>query len=376
MKIKLKEKPEHVELIKSIGSNDFDTSREAMKIFAKLVGPLIKQVLDETDVIGGLYDTLTVGEFEPRTIPLDDYHNLDEPDHVRVGYASRPGDLAYSQVTGADDIAFATYWLRSAIAMTKRYLRAGRISHAENAIRKMINEVRYKNKVQAIQPIMQSVAQSETNDKYHVIRSQAANQLILKDFNRLQTLVSRIVTSGLGGTTSGMEGRGVTDLIMSPEMVEEIRGIAYEPMNTRGAPNSDESTALAAPDGVRSEVYSAAGIPTIYGTSITQMNEFGVGQQFNTIFDAYAGVLEYEGHGGGAAAQFDGANEEVILGINRAVDVNGLLKVEISDSESGSAFNARPDNQFNDREGKIGFYGEIEQGHMSVEARNMVALVV
>ena len=344
MKIKLKEKPEQIALIKAMGSSDEETSQKAMKVFANLVGPLAKKVLDETNIVDSLYDTISVGEFEPRTIPLDDFYNIDKPDYVRVTFSSQPGDLAYSQLTGADDIPFTTFTLTSAIAMYRKYLKAGRIQHAENGIRKMLNEVRFKMKRQGIQPILDSVANAQTNGKFHVTRSHVANQFTLADFNRLETLAARIITSALGGTPNNSGARGITDLLMSPEMVEQIRAIAYEPMNTRGAPNSDESTAIPAPDSVRESVYSAAGIPSIYGTSIIQMIEMGVGQDFNTIFDGFAGSNAYPDNAGSSTAVFDGANEEFILGINRSVDVNGLIKVEISDSESGATFNALPDN--------------------------------
>jgi hypothetical protein len=382
MKIKLKEKPEHIELIKAMGSRDNEASREAMRVFARLVGPLAKKVLDETNVIDSFYDTLSVGEYEPRTIPLDDYHNISDADYVRVSFSSRPGDLAYNQLTGADDVAFSTAFISSAIAFYKKYLKAGRISHAENGIRKLINEVRFKMKRQGIQPILDALANSTTNGGKHLIRSNTAGQLGLDDFNRLQTMAARILTSGLGDTPSGIDNstRAIDTLIMSPEMVEEIRAIAYQPMNTRGVPDSNESTAVAAPDSVRESVYASGGIPSIYGTEIIQLNEMGIGQDFNTIFDTLAGSVEYPDAGekfdSATATGFAGATEEFVLGLSRKVDVNGLLKVEIEDGETGANFNVSPDDQFVAREGKTGMWGEAEVGYLAVEPRNLFGLIV
>jgi len=379
MKIKLKEKPEQIALIKAMGSSDEETSAKAMKVFANLVGPLARKVLDETNIIDSLYDTISVGEFEPRTIPLDDFYNVDKPDYVRVTFSSQPGDLAYSQLTGADDIPFTTFVVTSAIAMYRKYLKAGRIQHAENGIRKMINEVRFKMKRQGIQPILDSVANVQTNGQYHVTRSHQAGRFVLADLNRLETLASRIVTSALGGTANASGARGITDLLVSPEIVEDIRAIAYNPMNTvaadGGAPANTED-GIAAPESLRNEVYGAAGIPSLYGCNIIQMVEMGVGQDFNTIFDAFAGSNAYVDNAGTGTAVFNGATEQIVLGINRSVDVNGLIKVEISDSESGSTFNALPDNQFVAREGKVGFYGQVEAGYLSVEPRNLFAIAV
>lgn len=383
MKIKLKEKPENVELIKAMGSSDPDTSREAMKIFASLVGPLAKKVIDENNVVDGLYDTLTVGEYEPRTIPLDDYHNIENPDHVRVSYAGRPGDLAYSQVTGADDVAFSTFMITSAIAMYRKYLRAGRISHAENAIRKMINEVIFKMKRQGIQPILDNLANSTTNGGKHIIRSNTANQLVLDDFNRLQTMAARILTSGLGDTPAGVTNstRIIDTLLMSPEMVEEIRAIAYQPVNTRsGAVTTSGASSIAAPESLREGIYNSGGIPAIYDTDIVQLNEMGVGADFNVIFDTLAGSVAYPDAGqpynSSSTTAFDGATEELVLGVSRRVGVNGNLKIEIEDAETGATFNAAPDDQFVAREGKVGFYGYAETGYISVESRNIFGLIV
>ena len=384
MKIKLKEKTEHIELVKAMGSRDNEASREAMRVFANLVGPLAKKVLDETNAIDGFYDTLSVGEYEPRTIPLDDYHNISNADYVRVSFSSRPGDLAYNQLTGADDVAFSTAFISSAIAYYKKYLKAGRINHAENGIRKMINEVRFKMKRQGIQPILDSLANTTTNGGKHLIRANTPNQLGLDDFNRLQTMAARIISSGLGDTPAGIDNstRAVDTLVMSPEMVEEIRAIAYQPMNTRAAVGTadKDSTGIAAPEGVRESVYAAGGIPSIYGTEIIQLNEMGIGQDFNTIFDTLAGSTEYpdagEAFDSSSTTAFAGSTDEFVLGISRQIDVNGLLKVEIADGETGANFNVSPDDQFVAREGKTGMFGEAEVGYLAVEPRNLFGLIV
>jgi hypothetical protein len=191
MKIKLKEKPEHVALIKAMGSKDGDTSKDALKVFAQLVGPLAKRVLDDANIVSNLYESLTISEYEPRTIPLDDYHDVDSEDYFRIFMASKPGDLSYNMTTGADDIAVATFTILHAVGMYKKYLRAGRIAHAEKAIKKLMNEFVNKEKVQAIQPILDAIASSQTGGQFHVIRSTTANQVTLNDFNRLMTKASR-----------------------------------------------------------------------------------------------------------------------------------------------------------------------------------------
>jgi len=45
MKLKLKNTPEQVELVKAIGSRDTSVSREASEAFAAFLGPVIQKVL-------------------------------------------------------------------------------------------------------------------------------------------------------------------------------------------------------------------------------------------------------------------------------------------------------------------------------------------
>ena len=47
------------------------------------------------------------------------------------------------------------------------------------------------------------------------------------------TRAKRVNTSFVGGTPDARQGKGITDIIVSPELVEELRAIAYNPINTK-----------------------------------------------------------------------------------------------------------------------------------------------
>ena len=47
MKLKLKNTPEQVELIKALGSRNAAVSREANEAFAAFIGPVVSKVLNE-----------------------------------------------------------------------------------------------------------------------------------------------------------------------------------------------------------------------------------------------------------------------------------------------------------------------------------------
>lgn len=375
MKLQIKANEEQLALIKDAGSRDSDTSKKAVKILANLVGNTVRKVLDSAPTIDTLYTRLPISEYEPRTIPLDDYYDVEDEDFFSVMMQTSSESLAYNLAKGADDIPVQTFQIHSAIAMYQKYLRAGRISHVENGIKKLINEVITKLEYNAIQPILKQLADAQSNGKYHVISSQTADKFVLKDFNRLETLISRIIKSGTGYMAVNQEGAGrsLTSLLVSPEIVEEIRGFAYEPMNTTATPDTSESTAMPAPEALREQVYRSAGIPEIYGVNIIQHTSLGVGEDFNTFFDTYAGSNTYEDHGGSGTHTFS-ATDEILIGMNNEFD--GLLKPVITDGETGEEFNVFPDDQFAAREQKVGYYGSSEQGYISVDKRMLVGMIV
>ena len=102
--------------------------------------------------------------------------------------------------------------------------------------------------------------------------------------------------------------------------------------------------------------------------------ELGVGKKFNTIFDTVAGSTQYAGNGGGAASDFDGANEEILIGLDRSRD--SLIRAVAVDSDTGSEFTLVADDQYTLRQGKIGYYGGLEEGRMVLDNRALVGLIM
>jgi len=199
----------------------------------------------------------------------------------------------------------------------------------------------------------------------------------LDDLNKLFTKAKRINASFVGGTPSGAR-RGVTDLLVSPEVVESIRAMAYNPVNTKapnGAAPHNQTDGIALTDNVRSEIFSQSGLTEFYGVSIMEVLEMGVGKRFNTVFDTVAGSTTYLDHGSlTASSVFDGATEELILGLDRSRDA--LVRAVAVDSESGGEFNLVADDQFSSRQQRIGYYGSLEEGRMVLDNRAIVGLIM
>jgi hypothetical protein len=160
--------------------------------------------------------------------------------------------------------------------------------------------------------------------------------------------------------------------------VEKIRAMAYQPINTL-APNGAAVGATSQPvtlvDPEREKIFGQAGMTEFYGISIMEILELGVGKRFNDVFDTVAGTTDYLNHGSTTASSaFAGATEEIIVGLDRTRDA--MVRAIAVDSESGSEFNLVADDQFSNRQQRIGYYGSLEEGRMVLDDRALVGLIM
>jgi len=125
---------------------------------------------------------------------------------------------------------------------------------------------------------------------------------------------------------------------------------------------------------MRAAIYNSAGIPEFYGVGIMEINELGRGQRFNTIFDTVAGSTAYTKADATSSAVFDGAAEEIIIGLDRGRE--SLIRAVAVDSENGSEFSLTADDQYSVRQQKIGYFGSLEEGRMVLDTRALVGKIV
>jgi hypothetical protein len=170
----------------------------------------------------------------------------------------------------------------------------------------------------------------------------------------------------------------LTDILVSPEIVEQIRAMAYNPINTvsgiTAAGGTASSVGIPATDEMRSAIYGAAGIPSFYGVSILEFVEMGKGQKFNTIFDTAADATTFTKADGTSSGDFTGSTQEIIVGIDRSRE--SLLRVVATDPDSNSEFTLVADDQFSIRQNKIGYFGSMEEGRMILDNRALVGKIV
>lgn len=375
MKIKLKNTPEQVALFKALASDKVAEKTEAQEVLAAFLGPLIQEVIAKAPTLANFFTDMPFPKYSgPYTIPLDVYYDVKETTYVRVWSQTMAGGMPTQQTHPPVEMPFVTYTLDSAITFDKKFAAQARLDVIGKSINRMLQEVLDKQDLNAAAILLSALANASTtvgsSTFQHVIRSQTNDQFIFQDLNRLFTRIKRIRSAWNGGTPEARSSRGLTTLAVSPEIMEFVRGLAYNPVNTIGT-NSD----IPATDDVRNGIHNAVGNPSFMGVELVELNELGVGYRWNDLFDAQAGSTTFGGHGGtGSAAAFNGAAEEIIIGVDENMDT--LLRPVATDSERNSSFTVYPDDQFAARQKKVGFYGEMEEGRLVVDDRALVGMIV
>ncbi|NDG52864.1 MAG: hypothetical protein EBY39_07560 [Flavobacteriia bacterium] len=380
MKITLERTPEQVELIKAMASKNRDVAYEAQTALAEFIGPVLAEVVNAAPTVSNMFTSLQFNSDESPSIPLDLYHDITDEDYIQVWSQSVAGGLPTNQVAPSQsELKFTTYTLDSALSFDKRYASRSRLDVVSKTFTRMAQEILLKQEKTSATMIMTALAKAETNGEKHVIRSAQANRFLLSDLNKLFTKAKRINTAWTGGTPADRRGRGITDLLVSPEIVEEIRGLAYNPINTKGADGSapsGDTNGIAGTDSMRDAIFNSAGIPEFYGVSIQEYNEMGDKQKWNTTFDVAADSTSYDDHYAVTASKstFDGDTEQILVGVDLSRE--SMIRAVATDSESGDEFSLVADDQFVTRQSKIGYYGSLEEGRMIIDDRVLLGLIV
>ena len=379
MKITLKRTDEQVELVKAMGSRNRETAYAAQIALAEFIGPVLAEVINNAPTLSNLFTPLQYNADDNPSIPLDLYYDVFDEDYIRVYSQSVAGGLPtnYVQPT-ASELKFATYHLDSAVSFDRKYASRSRLDVIGKTFTRVAQEVLLKQERTSSNLVMTALANATagnaafTAKNRNVFRTAAANVFQLDDLNKLFTKIKRVNASWSGGTPAGAR-KALTDLLVSPEVVEQIRAMAYNPVNTRQATSG--TTSIPATDNIRNQVFSQAGLTEFFGVSIMEVLDMGVGKRFNDVFDTVAGTTDYLDHGSTTASSaFNGATEEIIVGLDRSRDA--MVRAIAVDSDTGSEFNLVADDQFSARQQRIGYYGALEEGRMVLDNRALVGLIM
>ena len=381
MKITLKNTPEQVELVKAMASRDRNVAYEAQTALAEFIGPVLVEVINQAPALSNLFTSLQYNSDDNPSIPLDLYFDVADEDYVQVYSQTRAGGMPTSEVQPTSaELKVATYSLDSAVSFDRRYAAKSRMDVVAKTMTRVAQEILLKQNTISAQVILKALANAETQGIKHVFSSAAVSRFVLADLNALLTRAKRISPSFVGGTPDVRSGRGITDIICGPEIVEELRAIAYNPINTKNAPvgSAIKDSVQTHPD-IAAQAFNAAGAPEFYGIGIIELNEFGgfganQEQKFDTIFATHAGATEYPTALGEGTATFAAATDALIIGIDRTRE--SLVRPVATDAENGAEFNLIADDQYSIRQSKIGYFGSLEEGRIILDDRALSGVIV
>jgi len=378
MRIKLKNTPEQVELIKALGSKNRLVAAEAAEAFAAFLGPVIQRVILQAGTASQIYTDAPFDENDSPSYPLDLYYQELNNGYVSVWSQTLAGGLPSAQdVSAIQEVKIATYRLDSAVSINKRYARQARLDVIAKLVERMSQEVPVKQERNAWAVILKALGEASTTPQggsalKHYTEAGSLGQFKLDDLNKLMTRVKRINESWAGGTPADPYSTGLTDLYVSPEIKENIRSFAYNPLNTvapDGSAATSSTVGIPLSDNMRDEIYRSAGMQEIYGVNIVELIELGKSKKYNILFDNYITNLPTT-----TGTAFNPGVHQILVGVDNTK--GALIRPIATTSETGSQFNVQPDDQFLQRTDKTGFYGSMEEGRICIDARALSGIIV
>tara|TARA_R110000824_G_scaffold11373_5_gene49636 strand:+ start:199 stop:1275 length:1077 start_codon:yes stop_codon:yes gene_type:complete len=351
MRITLKNTPEQGALVKAMGSNNAVEAREAQEAFAAFLGPVVAQVINQAATAGAVYVDAPYDADDSPSFPLDLYYN-ESDNYFTVFSQNIAGGLPSSQdVYAGQELKMAPYRLDSAVSFLKKYARRGRLDVLAKAVERMAQEVLVKQERNAWAVILKAAAEGSTNSTSHVIDTGAGTSFELDFLNQMMTRMRRLNQSFANGTPADGFSRGLTDMYVSPEVMENIRSFSYQALggSTGGAAATD------LPDSVRTELYQAAGAGSIFGVNLVELIELGPSKKYATLFNTLS------------ASAF-AAGDDLAVGI----DASKGAFIRAIAQQDNSTFTALADDQFSARSEKVGFYGHVEEARVCIDARAVV----
>lgn len=365
MEIVFNRNDKQVELIKAMASKNRTEAQQAQEAFAAFVAPVIQKVLQQMATSALIYKDLEFDENSDPSIPLDLYRDVNE-DYIRVWSQTMPGGLPTNITQGLSEFKFTTYPLDSSIAFLKKYAKQARLDVVAAGLKRLSQELLLKQETNAWAPLLYTLANASTNGKAHLINATSAGRFQVDDMSRLATLVKRLYVSWAGGTPEMTDARGLTDIFVSPEITEDIRGFAYQPVTGGGVTNSAGVPAIGLPESVREEIYRNAGTPSIYGVAIHELQELGVNQKYNVLFG------EFDNAAGGS---FNASTTELVLGVD-LTRAAFHRPVEVNTEDGSGQIVVLPDDQYVTRQEKIGMYAKVREGRVITDDRALVGIKV
>src|SRR5260221_583241 len=129
--IELKKTPEHIELVKAMGSRNKLVSAEAAEAFAAGIWPVIQQVLMQAGTASLIYNDYEFDEDTAPIIPLDFLYG-EGVNVIPTWSAGINGGLPTSEVYSSDELRVSYYDIDSAVSFRKQFARKSNLNILSN----------------------------------------------------------------------------------------------------------------------------------------------------------------------------------------------------------------------------------------------------
>ena len=320
-----------IALLRKSGDADINVASAAQREFAKALElPLRKGVL-VGNVLGNIFETMTVEPGSSTEYPLDlispgldgEHVAYTNPGHGRIPERSVEGDY----------VMIPTYSITSSIDYLLRYAR----------------EARWDIVGRAMQVMEAGFVKKMNDDGWHTILAAGVDRNILVYdadataglfTKRLVSLMQTVMRRNSGGNSASV-GRGrLTDMYLSPEALEDIRNWGLDQV--------DEVT--------RREIYTAsegAGTLTrIYGVNLHDLDELGESQEYQNFFDNDLG------------GSLQASDLELVVGLDQSGNDSFVMPVK----QTLQVF----EDPTLHRQQRAGYYGWAELGFGVLDNRRVI----
>lgn len=322
-----------LELIKRTASNDSQVRAEAQYEFAQALQTPLRQGVLVGDIVRGLFEAMPLEPGAVAEFPLDLLAPGAEQRHVAYTMPNQ-GRIPQRAVEG-DYVQLPTYRIANSIDWLLRYAECANWNILQRAMR--VFEAGFVKKI--------------NDDGFHTIIGAGVDRNILvydsdssigQLTKRLISLAKTTMTRNGGGNATSISRRKLTDVLLSPEGMEGMRNWGIDQI--------DEIT--------RREIYVAGTgddvLMRVFGVNLHDVVELGEGQEYQNF---YTGQL-------GAALN----GTDVELGIGLDLSSNDSLVMPIRKEITVH------DDPYLHREGRQGYYGDLEAGFACLDARNLCLL--
>jgi len=329
---------EMVGLLRRAGDHSFETACAAQQELAKALTLPLRQGILKGDIVTGIFDPIYFAPGTAVEFPLDFLAPGTEKDFVAYTVPAQ-GRIPEKHVNG-DFVMVPTYEVADSIDFALKYARdarwdiVGRCMQVLEAsfVRKM-NDDGWRTIISA------------GNSRSLVVYDSAATPGLFT--KRLVALMKTIMRRNAGGNSTSVNRGQLTDLYVSPEAMEDMRSWDLAQVD----------------DFTRREIFLAGtgneefGLTQIFGVKLHDLDELGVGQDYQTYFTStLSGSIDF-GNG-------NDEKLELCVGLDLSKDDSFVMpwRQEIEIFE---------DPTFH-RQRRAGFYGFGEYGFSVLDNRRVL----